>query len=260
MSSPRKCSYTVRVLRRRRNCVGRRKPKPIASVIGIAIRTRVRVEVVETSPTRIPRVNVVDLPFGNFAVTAIRCDPSSMLLGIVNVPVTRPSVSTFVVPKRTGVENIHTSTCVPTLKPPILSLKTSPLVRRKLPSASSERVPPEESRPDNTAWYVPDFRTILLFSLETSTFVLTPPTSSALSPVDTSAIIGATGCPVEKSAFFSRGVVAGVVSGDAVGIAAFLTSGTIAVAGVVVVVVVVVVAEATSRETLGAIVATEAWP
>ena len=64
--------YAERILRRRRNCVGRRKPKPIARVIGMAIRTRVRVEVVEISPTRIPRVNVVDFPFGNFVEITIR--------------------------------------------------------------------------------------------------------------------------------------------------------------------------------------------
>jgi len=52
--------------------VGRRKPKPIAKVIGIAINTRVRVEVVEMSPTKIPSVNVVGLPFGNFAETTTR--------------------------------------------------------------------------------------------------------------------------------------------------------------------------------------------
>jgi hypothetical protein len=44
----------------------------MANVIGIAINTRVSVEVVETSPTKIPRVNVVGLPFANFAVTTTR--------------------------------------------------------------------------------------------------------------------------------------------------------------------------------------------
>jgi hypothetical protein len=53
-------------------------------------------------------------------------------------------------------------------------------------------------------------------------------------------------------------VIAGVVSGDAVGITTFLTRGSTAGARVVVVVVGVVVTEVTSRETLGAIVATEA--
>ena len=52
--------------------MGKRKPKPIANVIGIAISTRVRVDVVEMSPTRIPSVNVVGLPFGNFAETTTR--------------------------------------------------------------------------------------------------------------------------------------------------------------------------------------------
>jgi hypothetical protein len=52
--------------------VGRRKPKPIAIVIGIAISTRVRVDVVEISPTKIPRVNVVGLPFGNLAEITTR--------------------------------------------------------------------------------------------------------------------------------------------------------------------------------------------
>jgi hypothetical protein len=44
----------------------------MARVIGIAIKTRVRVEVVEISPTRIPKVNVLDLPFGNLAETTTR--------------------------------------------------------------------------------------------------------------------------------------------------------------------------------------------
>ena len=64
--------YAERILRRRRICVGKRKPKPMANVIGMAIKTRVRVEVVEISPTKIPRVNVVGLPFGNFAETTTR--------------------------------------------------------------------------------------------------------------------------------------------------------------------------------------------
>jgi hypothetical protein len=64
--------YAVRILRRRRSCVGKRKPKPIANVIGIAISTRVRVDVVEISPTKIPRVNVVGLPFGNLAEMTTR--------------------------------------------------------------------------------------------------------------------------------------------------------------------------------------------
>jgi hypothetical protein len=64
--------YAVRILRRRRICVGKRKPKPTANVIGIAIRTRVSVEVVEISPTRIPSVNVVGLPFAILAVTTTR--------------------------------------------------------------------------------------------------------------------------------------------------------------------------------------------
>ena len=52
--------------------MGRRKPKPIAKAIGIAIRTRVSVEVVEIFPTKIPRVNEVDLPFGSFGVITTR--------------------------------------------------------------------------------------------------------------------------------------------------------------------------------------------
>ena len=64
--------YAERILRRRRICVGKRKPKPMANVIGMAIKTRVRVEVVEISPTKIPRVNVVGLPFGNLAETTTR--------------------------------------------------------------------------------------------------------------------------------------------------------------------------------------------
>jgi hypothetical protein len=44
----------------------------MAREIGIAINTRVSVEVVEISPTRIPRVKVVGLPFGNLAETTTR--------------------------------------------------------------------------------------------------------------------------------------------------------------------------------------------
>ena len=69
---PSENGYAERILRRRRICVGKRKPKPMANVIGIAINTRVRVEVVEMSPTKIPSVNVVGLPFGNFAETTTR--------------------------------------------------------------------------------------------------------------------------------------------------------------------------------------------
>ena len=69
---PSDCGYEVRILRRRRSCVGRRKPKPIANVIGIAIRIRVRVEVLETFPIRIPRVKVVGLPFANLAEMTTR--------------------------------------------------------------------------------------------------------------------------------------------------------------------------------------------
>jgi hypothetical protein len=47
-------------------------PKAIANEIGIAISTRVSVEVFVILPIKIPRVNVVDLPFGNFAVTTTR--------------------------------------------------------------------------------------------------------------------------------------------------------------------------------------------
>jgi hypothetical protein len=47
-------------------------PKPIANEIGIAINTRVRVEVLEMFPTKIPNVNVVALPLSNLAVTTTR--------------------------------------------------------------------------------------------------------------------------------------------------------------------------------------------
>ena len=61
--------------------MGKRKPKPMANVIGIAIRTRVSVEVVEISPTRIPSVKEVGLPFANLAVTTIRCVPDFVPAG-----------------------------------------------------------------------------------------------------------------------------------------------------------------------------------
>jgi hypothetical protein len=41
-------------------------------VIGIAISTRVSVEVLEMFPTKIPRVNVVGFPLANLAVTTTR--------------------------------------------------------------------------------------------------------------------------------------------------------------------------------------------
>jgi len=44
----------------------------MANVIGMAIRIRVRVEVVETFPIRIPRVNVVGLPLANLAEMTTR--------------------------------------------------------------------------------------------------------------------------------------------------------------------------------------------
>ena len=95
-----------------------------------------------------------------------------------------------------------------------------------------------------------------MFSLETAIFVLTPPTSSALSPVDTSAIIGAAGCAVGIAAFFTRGAIVDATD-DCVGITAFLTRGVIAFAGVVVVVVVVTTG-INDWDALGAMVATEA--
>jgi hypothetical protein len=44
----------------------------MASEIGIAIRTRVSVEVFEISPTNIPSVKVVGLPFAILAVITTR--------------------------------------------------------------------------------------------------------------------------------------------------------------------------------------------
>ena len=44
----------------------------MAREIGIAINTRVSVDVVEMFPTKIPKVNVVGLPFVNLAVTTTR--------------------------------------------------------------------------------------------------------------------------------------------------------------------------------------------
>jgi hypothetical protein len=53
----------------------------MANEMGMAIRTRVNVEVFEIFPTRIPRVNVVDLPFANLAVTTTRCVPDLVPAG-----------------------------------------------------------------------------------------------------------------------------------------------------------------------------------
>ena len=106
--------------------MGSKKPKPIAKAIGIAIKTRVSVEVVEISPTRIPRVNVVGLPFANLAVTTTRCVPDLVPAGNRYVPLTVPSAPTTAVPNCVGVENNHTSTSDPGLKPPTLILISSP--------------------------------------------------------------------------------------------------------------------------------------
>ena len=125
LDSPENC-YAVRSLRRRRSWLGRRKPKPTAMAIGIAINTRVSVEVVEIFPTNIPRVNVVDLPFGSFAVTTTRWEPDFVPAGNLNVPLTVPSMPTTAVPNCVGVENNHTSTEEPGLKPPTLILISSP--------------------------------------------------------------------------------------------------------------------------------------
>ena len=95
-NSPVTTTYAERIFRRRRSWFGRRNPKPIAKAIGIAIKTRVSVEVVEISPTRIPRVNVVGLPFAILAVTTIRCVPDLVPAGNRYVPLTVPSAPTTV--------------------------------------------------------------------------------------------------------------------------------------------------------------------
>ena len=95
----------------------------------MAINTRVRVEVVEISPTRIPSVNVVGLPFGNFVEITIRWEPDFVPAGNLNVPLTVPSMPTTAVPNCVGVENNHTSTEEPGLKPPTLILISSPAFR-----------------------------------------------------------------------------------------------------------------------------------
>ena len=48
------------------------KPNPTANEIGIAINTRVSVDVFETLPIRMPSVNVVGLPFANLAEITTR--------------------------------------------------------------------------------------------------------------------------------------------------------------------------------------------
>ena len=112
------------------------------------------------SPTRIPRVNVVGLPFASFAVTTTRCVPDLVPEGNLYVPLTVPSVPTTAEPNCVGVENNHTSTIDPGLKPPTLILISSPAAKRMLPSLSSGDLFPALSRPDNVALSEPAVTTI----------------------------------------------------------------------------------------------------
>ena len=123
---------------------------PIANAIGIAINTRVSVELLATSPRATPTVKLVGFPSFDFDTMTMRCEPFGVFAGILKFPITEPSGLTTAEPIKTGVEKSHASTVPPGVKPASFTRTTSPAFRRTFPSESNGRAVPFSSKPPSS--------------------------------------------------------------------------------------------------------------
>jgi len=132
----------------RRNCrrvAGSSSAPRTAKTIGRTMSHKATFAPPSQSPIITPTVRVAGFPSEVFVTTAMRCAPFGASFGIVKSPVTVPSVFTFAVPMRIGLEKSHASTVDPGSKPESLIRILSPVFNRTLPSASRAAIAPVSS-------------------------------------------------------------------------------------------------------------------
>ena len=122
-------------------------PVITAIKMGIAINTRVAVDVVEAFPNMIPTATVAFSLFGKRPSTANRCSPGEIPFGISNCPEALPLLSAVSTPNLVGVENIQASMSLPGFNPETDISTRSVSVMRRFPSSSRDVMSPVSDTP-----------------------------------------------------------------------------------------------------------------